>query len=65
MQAEGDSQVSGLRDRVAVGPSPREGPQEEEQVWVGEMMHSRVLDGLRLWFLWGIRGKVSMRESSP
>ena len=28
MQAEGDSQVSGLRDRVAVGPSPREGPQE-------------------------------------
>lgn len=23
---------------VAVGPSPREGPQEEEQIWVEEMM---------------------------
>ena len=33
-QVEDDLEVSGLGDKVVVGSSPREGPQEEEQLWV-------------------------------
>lgn len=33
-QVEDDLEVLGLGDRVAGSPSPTEGPQEEEHVWV-------------------------------
>lgn len=47
-----DLEMLGLGDKVAGGSSPREGPQEEEQVWGKETMSSRVSDVLKLWFLW-------------